>query len=258
MKPLYVRGVGLWAPHFPTPQAFFAGERDDEARMPPCNLVGGRLKRGSSRFANMLGEAVEQAAMEAAISPSEVPIVYSSSLGEIETMVTLLRMLFEEEGKLSPNRFKNSVHNAASGLVSIGTQNTQFTTALAGGARSFEIAMLEAWALSQREGCDVIVAVADDTPPEPLQAVGDVEHHGGLAVAIALSPEPADERPRLIELSNALMNPELEERFDPFRSNCSAAAVGLAAAYLERKDGPVGFGPPGKTGLGAELQWPKT
>jgi len=248
--PLRVAGLGLWSPGFADVASWREGRPDPEVVKPPCALVNARLKRGSSRFANSLGEVVEQAARAAALPVERVPTFYGSSLGEIVTMVTLLRMLYEEEGKLSPNRFKNSVHNAASGLVSIGTANTGFSTAIAGGARSFEATLLEAWAYLHDVGGAAIVTVGDDAPPPPLDRLDD---HGGLAVGFALvaggGPGPVLSEPRLAqgEVARRARVPEA------LRGNCAAAGLELLEAALLGRAGPVPLSPAGGPQLVADL-----
>lgn len=242
MKPIAIEGMGLWSPGFADLTAWVEGRPNPDVVKPSCKLVGSRLKRGSSRFANMLGEVVEQAATAAEIDVTKVPTFYGSSLGEIVTMVTLLRMLFEEEGKLSPNRFKNSVHNAASGLVSIGTQNTAFSTAIAGGDRSFETTLLEAWAYLHDVGGDAIVAVADDEPPEPLAALDD---HGGLALAFALRVD--GDGPRLTNLRRLASDVAAPTRHasvpDGLRTNCAAPGLELVDAVVRGRAGLVALSP---------------
>lgn len=241
MKPLGVTGWGLWSPGFADVTAWREGRPDPEVVKPPCKIVNPRLRRGSSRFANMLGEVVQQAAESAELDVSRVPTVYGSSLGEIETMVTLLRMLFEEDGKLSPNRFKNSVHNAASGLVSIGTANTTFSTAIAGGDRSFETSLLEAWAYLEDEGGDLILAVADDRAPEPLDRLDD---HAALAVAFALRADPPEGVARIAGWRVAEERPPSSVRADPkMLSNCAGPGLALLDAILARRPGPVCVSP---------------
>jgi hypothetical protein len=230
MKPIHVVGMGLWAPGFANVAAWREGRLDPKTIKPTCSLIDARLKRGTSLFANMLGEVVEQAAKEAALDLRTVATVYGSSLGEIETMVVLLRMLVEEEGKLSPVRFKNSVHNAASGLVSIATSNTAFTTAIAAGDRTFEMSLLEAWAYLEVHGGHVIVAVSDDRPPEPLRDLGD---HDALAVALALSSDPAGSRGRLLKIKTQ------DGLSAPRQANPASAALALLSAVVERRGGAV-------------------
>lgn len=246
MKPIHVTGVGLWTPGFADVVAWLGGEPDVGVSRPACNLVNARLGRGSSRFAQMLGEVVEQAARDAGVDVSAVPTVYGSSLGEIDTMVTLLRMLFEEEGKLSPNRFKNSVHNAASGLVSIGTGNTQFSTAIAGGDRTFEVSLLEAWAFLHERGGDVILAVADDAPPEPLD---QLDRHGALALGFCLSAEPSGAKATLASLRSGDAGEAKARVPDDLRGNCASAGLELLEAVLARRSGTVCVAPVGRDGM---------
>ncbi len=240
MRSVAIDGFALWSPGFADVDAWHEGRFDADLVKPPCKLVGSRLKRGSSRFANMLGEVVEQSCAAAGVEVGQVPTFYGSSLGEIETMVTLLRMLYEEEGKLSPTRFKNSVHNAASGLVSIGTQNTSFSTAIAGGSRSFETTLLEAWAYLEVEGGEVLVAVADDAPPEPLASLDD---HGGLAVAFVLSHTGGGPRLSDFRLTSAV--DRVAPITDGLRGNCAAPGLELIDALLARRSGPVPLSPVG-------------
>lgn len=260
MKPIHLRGVGLWAPGFPDAVAWREGRPDPAVDRPPCALVNARLGRGSSRFAGMLGEVVEQAAKQGGVDVRSVPTVYGSSLGEIETMVTLLRMLYEEEGKLSPNRFKNSVHNAASGLVSIGTGNTGFSTAIAGGDRSFEVSLLEAWAWLDQRGGDVVLAVADDAPPEPLD---QLDQHGALAIGLCLSAAPAA-RPGQVTLSNLRPLREAPPSSVPadLTRNCASAGLALLDAFLDARLSGAGgaatrtvsISLPGRVGMGLDVQ----
>lgn len=254
MRPIYVIGSGLWSPGFAGVAPWREGRADESADKPRCAIVDTRLKRGSSRFANMLGEALEQAASAAGVDLKTTATVYGSSLGEIETMVTLVHMLYEEEGKLSPNRFKNSVHNAVSGLVSIATGNTAFSTAIAGGDRSFEMSLLEAWAYLDREGGAAVLAVGDDRPPVPLDRLGG---HDALALAFALSVDPPSTGPRarLSDLRSCSGDVEAHAAIPELLArNCAAAGLELLDALLAHRSGVVSFALPGRAGLAADLE----
>ncbi len=251
MRPLYVTGLGLWSPGFPDVATWREGRAIDGADKPPCKLVDVRLKRGSSRFANMLGEVVEQACAAGGLDVRTVPTFYGSSLGEIETMVVLLRMLHDEEGKLSPNRFKNSVHNAASGLLSIATANTAFSTAIAAGERSFEATLIETWAYLNVEGGAAVLAVGDDRPPEPLDRLGD---HGALAIGLALSVErPEGSCVALTSLRRGEAPSSHARVPEELRRNCASAALELVDAVLSRRAGPVSLALPGRAGMLVDL-----
>jgi hypothetical protein len=193
VRPLWITGLSLWAPGYPSLEAFMRGAHDPSVDDAPCAWVPPRLLRGSSRLTRMFGEAAAQAVTAAGRDPKTIATIYTSSYGEIETMVLLLDTIFRGDGQLSPMRFKNSVHNAGSGLGSIGQGNTAFSTALAAGRRSFEAGMLEAIALVNERGGDAVVSCADDVIPAPLsmaEGPTEAERRAGLSVGVVISSEP--------------------------------------------------------------------
>lgn len=260
MRPIYVTGLSLWAPGYGDLDAFVEGARDEAVVEPACAWVPSRLLRGASRLTRMFGEVAEQATRAARRDPHAVATVYTSSYGEIETMVRLLEVIFRGDGQLSPMRFKNSVHNAGSGLASIGQGNASFSTALAAGSRSFEAGVLEALGLVHASEEDVVVSSADDAIPAPLDALDARE---GLSVGLVLSRSPGDAPLGRIERVIALEEPAptLTEAFGRalgpgLARNPSAAALALFQAIHEGRFGvvPLAFGEDAPYGL--ELRAP--
>lgn len=185
-RPVYLTGVGFWAKGFADLDALLRGEPDLGVTDCTNPWVPSRLGRGTSLLTRMLGEVAAQACVRGGADPATCATVYGSALGEFETMVTLLDAIFRGDGQVSPMRFKNSVHNAASGLGSIGQGNRAFSTALAAGTRTFEASMIEAIALMTETGGDVIVSVADDALPPPFAALAP---RAGLGVGLCLRSE---------------------------------------------------------------------
>jgi hypothetical protein len=186
LPPAYLTGIAIWSPGFRDARAFVAGMPDSAADDCSAPWVPPRLLRGTSRLTRMLGEVAAAACSHGGADPKTIATIYASGYGEIETMVTLLETIFAGDGKLSPMRFKNSVHNAAAGLGSIGTSNQHFSTALAAGDRSFEAALIETLALLAESGGEAVISVADDRVPTPLSAQCTWE---ALAVGLCLSAE---------------------------------------------------------------------
>jgi hypothetical protein len=185
-----VNGIGLWAPGFANLEAFRGGEADEAVTMPKCAIANARAKRGVSRIARMLGEVAQQAAEDANVDLGAVPTVYASAWGEIDIMIKLLDQIADGEVGLSPLRFKHSVHNSASGLVSIATENRGFSTAIAAGRRTFEQGVLEALALlATTESESVLLAVAEDELPKPLDRYGRYE---ALAIGLCFGKTPRE------------------------------------------------------------------
>jgi hypothetical protein len=247
---IYLTGISIWSPGFAGARAFARGERDQSVTDCAAPWVSARLGRGSSRLTRMLGEVAAQACAHGGADRASVSTVYASGYGEIETMLVLLEAIFAGDGQLSPMRFKNSVHNAASGLGSIGTGNRGFSTAIAAGDRSFEAGMIEAIALLSEAAADpegareLIVATADDALPDPLSRLCARE---ALGVGLCLSTvRPA--RGAIAVLDDLRQDPGPAATVDRFldraispelASNPAAAALPLIAAAIRRQSARV-------------------
>ncbi len=248
MRPAHVTGLSLWTPGYGSLAAWARGEEDVSCTDCSCAWVPPRLLRGASRFTRMLGEAAEQATRDAGGDPRTIATVYGSDYGEIETMIVLLDTIFRGDGQLSPMRFKNSVHNAASGLCSIGQANQSFSTALAAGTRTFEASMLEALALLDERGGSVVVSIADDVLPEPLLSLEGWE---GMAVGIVLEREAPAEKV-IATLSDLSVDETATARATHFRGRplserrvhtTAAAALPLFDTLVDRRPGRVSLAP---------------
>src|SRR5690606_26177895 len=123
-----------------------------------------------------------------------------------------------------------------------------------GGERSFEATLLEAWAYLHVEGGAAALAVGDDRPPAPLDALGG---HGALAVGVALSKEPPSAGPRASISGPPPARAPLEAQApgaDERRANCASAALELVEAVLARRPGTISLALPGRAGACVDLQ----
>lgn len=238
MKSLYLTGIGLWTPGFATFADFLQGEADDSVTDCRSPWVPPRLLRGASRLTRMLGEVAAAACVDGQADPQTISTITSSAFGEIETMLVLLETIFAGDGQLSPMRFKNAVHNSASGLGSIGSGNRGFATALAGGPRSFEVAILEAFALAHEREGEIVLSIADDELLPPLAALCP---RIGLAIGLCLSPAPnARHYAVLRELQQDEQAASRSREFaghvlpEALATNPAADALGVLRPILER------------------------
>jgi hypothetical protein len=247
VRPIHVTGLSLWSPGYASLEAFASGVADPAVIDCASAWVPARLLRGASRLTRMLGESAEKACAAGGADPKTVATVYGSDYGEIETMVILLDTIFRGDGQLSPMRFKNSVHNAASGLGSIGQGNQSFSTSLAAGKRTFEASMIEAMALLDERGGTAVVACADDSLPEPLR---QLEGWEALAVGLCLSAEA--EANALATLTGLAPDETASARATTFAgraleprvaANAVAGALPLFDAIRARKAGRVSLAP---------------
>ncbi len=242
-RDVYVRGRALWAPGYADLASYLAGEPDEAVTKPPASLVGGRMKRGTSPMCRTAIEVVTQAAADAGFDPATCATVFGSYHGEIEIAFHQLEMMRDGEGIISPARFKNSVHNTAAGLFTIGAKNRGFTTAIAGGPHTFALSLLEAWALvASGEHEQAVVATTEEPLPSFLD---DCSDHGLLGIAIALSADADGALAKVgvpVPCTEAAPHPEVREAFV---GHVAAPGLAMIHAIDDGWRGPLGLTPPG-------------
>lgn len=249
----YVKGLGFWSPGYENLEAWKKDDRQDGVKMPRCRIVDSRLGRGTSRVTRMAVECGQQAAEHAGFDLSQIGSVFGSCYGELDIAIEQLDMMLEGDGVVSPARFKNSVHNTATGVLSIATKNRGFTTAIAAGDHTLAMTLLEAM-LTLESGLvkEAVAIVADDSPREPLRSArkeADFEPVGA-ALALTLSPEGA--------LAKLTLLPGVEgERFslpEAFRENPCAPVIGLVEALDRRSTGAFVLSEPPAQAWSVKLQ----
>jgi hypothetical protein len=194
----------------------------------------------------MAVEALAQAAAQGGADLKEVPTIFGSAYGEIQTAFDQMDMI-EREGVPSPARFKNSVHNTASGHVSIATGNMRFSTSLAAGSATFAMCLLEAFAWLDVHRSSIIVSVADEPLPDHLTAAG---RYDPLGIAFHLTANHRAAADGLGDLSDLRRRGrEGSPAGIPKRlaKNPCAAGLLLVEAVLRKRSGrvPVEIGPGG-------------
>lgn len=166
MKPVYLKGVGLWTSHCTSAADWSRGKREaSEVSRAAASLLEGPLKRRASKLTRMSVDAFEQAVAQAGSDPSSIPTIWATAHGEHGTAIALLKMMRRGEGKVSPTHFHNSVHNTPSAYASISAGNGAGSTTLTGGPELVASALLEAFCQLHAGQNEIAVVVAD----EPLQ-----------------------------------------------------------------------------------------
>lgn len=199
---LAITGVGAWAPGFADRASFVARAPRPGVTAPPAELLPARLRRRTSLLTRMAAEVLAQASAGLTIDLHVASIVFGSIYGEIQTTGDLLTAMIDDPGSpLSPTKFHNSVHNTAIGYLSIATKNHVGSTAVSAGGSTVAMALLEASTILAAEGGAVLVALAEEPLPPPLDAEGRwaplavglvVERpgRGGLPIRFAESEGP--------------------------------------------------------------------
>lgn len=185
-----VLGVGMWQPTFPNAQSWLAGTPDETAQKP----LGQALDRVNRRRAGQLGRALADVAAEAIamakVDGGTVATIVGSAIGEAATMIGLLDQMWRHQQPMSPADFTVSVHNAASGLISIANKNRGMTTSIAADENTPAAALMEAIGLVVTTDQPVLLACADEPAPENL--AGQAPPWAMLASAIVVGPVGED------------------------------------------------------------------
>lgn len=235
-----ITGLGLWLPGFANVAAWLGGKADAEAQKPVGSALDRVNRRRASPLDRALADTVAAAMQQASVDVTTVPVVVGSSIGEAGTMIGLLDAMWRKHEPMSPADFTMSVHNAASGLISISNKNRGMTTSLAADHDTPAAALLEGIGLVAAHGGPVVVACGDE--PAPATLVKHAPPWSMLTAAVVLAPI-ATAAPRLATLRITRDEPPLRalDAFEPLlRSN---PQIGLLAVVDAVARGAAGIVP---------------
>ena len=200
---LGVAAVGLVGPGLPDwarGRAILAGATD-YARTPTALPMPAMFSASERRRAGRVLRLSAGAAWEAAGDDAgNLATVFTSSGSDGDNCHELCLSLATAERAVSPTRFMNSVHNAASGYFSLATHSMRPTTALCAHDASFTAGLLEAAIQVSATGEPVLLVAYDADYPSPLREVRPIPD--AFAVALRLTPPGA--APALATLSLSL------------------------------------------------------
>jgi hypothetical protein len=188
-----VQGIGLLGPglpDWPTGAALLRGETAYQAartEFPPAlGLPAAERRRATAAVKLALATGGEALAM-AGRGAADLRTVFAASSGDGPNCHALCEALASQDRLISPTRFHNSVHNAASGYWGIATGSMAASAVLcAPHDGSFAAGLLEALVQLRTSGEDVLLLAYDTEYPEPLRSARPIAD--GFAVALLLSP----------------------------------------------------------------------
>ena len=193
---VFVEGIGLVGPGL---TSWNDGSEKLAGRLPyvsaatvlpaPMSLPAAERRRAGAVIKVSLAvghEAVDAAALQAASLPS----VFTSSGGDGVNCHDICTALASDDRLISPTRFHNSVHNAASGYWSISTGATPTSSVLCAHDGSFAAGLLETMTQAVVDQTPVLLVAYDTHYPEPLHSKRPVPDT--LGVALVLSPRRSE------------------------------------------------------------------
>ena len=245
MTSVDLAGIGIWGEPFSNWEQFCAVARGDSveasALLQP-ELIPVRERRRAPQFVKMAVEVMDQACCMAEVDPSSVATVFASGMGDMLITDYMCRTLATMPRTVSPTKFHNSVHNAATGYWSIATASHSPANAVSGYDHSAAVALLEGAIQAVEEDIPVLVAVQEIAAPVPFKSIYTGEHP--LATALLLSPVGQCASP-VGQLSFEVVNGESSNgeitRIDglDLRGNFAAALVGLLLAIAASSDSRI-------------------
>lgn len=193
LPPVYVEGLAVWAPCWPSwsqAQAAFRGKEvavDPPAKRPAPLLLPPTERRRAPDTVALAMEVASQAIDGSGHAAADLPCVFTSAHGDLAINDNMCSTLAESPTLLSPTKFHNSVHNAAAGYWTMGTSCMQTSTAVSAFEHSFAAGLLEALSFCVAEQRPVLLVGYDTQACGALSTV--TKSHGLLAVALVLAPQ---------------------------------------------------------------------
>ncbi|HWW19943.1 MAG TPA: beta-ketoacyl synthase chain length factor [Steroidobacteraceae bacterium] len=219
MTPLIasLQGVGVLGPGFDNWACTAAILRHEAAYqalatlLPAPGVLPSAERRRAGRIIKLALAVGAEALAQAGADARTLPTVFSSSGGDGDNCHEICMTLASEDRQISPTRFHNSVHNAASGYWSIAYGCTRPSTSLCAGDASFGAGLLEAMAQLACGAESVMVLAYDADYPQPLRATRAIPD----AFAIALLLAPAQSERALAQLQLELVGESPTTLNDP-------------------------------------------
>lgn len=242
---LFVLGASLWSPGLPHAEAWLHARSEASCLVPQAELLPVRTRGRASQITRIFAELYGQLASIAAPVPEGEPaLIFGSAYGELTTTIELLDQM-SEDLTLSPARFQSSVHNTAAGLLTITTHNRGFATAIAAGASTFAMSLIETVNWLRTQGGEAWLLVADELSPQRLLPPPQDFPALGVGLRLLWSESGGVPPGALVELgvpSRATPTTELPAR--GALSNAPAAwGLDLLESVLTKQLGLVRIGP---------------
>ena len=190
-----ITGVGLWTRGLTSFAGFSAARKSgfaeldaSEFKLPKPASLPARERRRAGLMISLGVEVAHQACEVAGVPKDALPSVFASALGDTAVTEYMCRRLAQPVKVLSPTRFHNSVHNAASGYWTISARNRSPSTFVGAFLESFGAGLLETASQSVAACGPVLFVACDIATKPPLTAVADIRETLGAAFVL----EPAD------------------------------------------------------------------
>ena len=243
----FIEAAALWAPTLPgweVARAAFRGEgasASPPVRRPASELLPPAERRRAPDSVAIALEVAASAVAQSGRRAEELLSVFTSAHGDLAITDAICSALVSTPLLISPTKFHNSVHNAASGYWTIGTGCMRASTAVSAFECSFAAGLLEALTQCSTEDSAVLLVGCDIAACGALLSTND--SRGLLGVALVLAPQRSDRTLATLEWSLASGPTQRialrSEAALPLASNAMADAVPLFEALARADTAPL-------------------
>ena len=199
---VYGPGLADWTAAREALSGAAAYVRADNAA-PASGLLPAAERRRATPSTRIALTAAQQALTHAGLDATDVPAVFGSSSGNPDIIHDICAMLAAGDYQISPTKFHNSVHNAASGYYSIAVASHRAVTSLCAFDGTAPASLLEAAVQAIAAQTPVLMVCYDLPYPFPLSEARPTIDAWALALVIAPREfEPAVARLTLTDRSD--------------------------------------------------------
>lgn len=247
MTDVDVLGIGTWSEGFSNWDEFCSALKGDAAEVDSTlapQVIPVKERRRVPMPVKMAIEVMDQACRMASLEPTKIATVFASAIGDMQITDYMCRTLASAPQTISPTRFHNSVHNAATGYWSIATGSHQPANAISGFADSVSIALLEGAIQAVEEQVPVLVAVQEIAAPPPFDSIYAIAQPFAVALLIApagTSTSPVASLGLVVDSTTTDPQPSPEIPGVDLSGNYAARALPLLAAISEQQDAQLKF-----------------
>lgn len=224
---VWLEGVSVIAPGLPdwqSAQAVLqasAPYQPAPSVLPTAELLPGAERRRASPLVKICLALGTRACEDAQCSPKDVSSIFCSSSADGQTTHAICDALSSAERMVSPTRFHNSVHNAASGYWGIAVGCMKPSQVICAYDATFSAGLLEAAAQVHTTESNVLLFAYDSEYPEPLFKFRPIPDIGGIGAV--LSPVKTAQ-------SKACLTLNIEPEADT--ENAASGKVGITPQQL--------------------------
>ena len=159
--------------------------KDVRCILPPPMALPSAERRRAGAVVKVSLAVAQEAVAASGLRADALPSVFSSSNGDAMNCHEICSALASNDRLISPTRFHNSVHNAASGYWSISSGAMASSSVLCARDASFAAGLLEAMTQVVVEGTPVLLVAYDTDYPEPMHSVRPVQDSFGVGLVLA-------------------------------------------------------------------------